>query len=48
MAIDKKIYLDGIRGLLSHFEIDNLSRCYEVYKSMFHDARILKERRERK
>jgi len=38
MAINQQIYLNGIRGLLSHYEIDTLPEDYEVYKSMFHDA----------
>lgn len=38
MAINQQIYLNGIRGLLSHYEIDTLPEDYEIYKSMFHDA----------
>lgn len=46
MAINEQIYLNGIRGLLSYFEIESLPRDYEGYKSMFHHARELKEERE--
>ena len=38
MAINQQIYLNGIRGFLSHYEIDTLPEDYEVYKPMFHDA----------
>lgn len=38
MAINQQIYLNGIRGLLSHYEIDTLPEDYEAYKPMFHDA----------
>lgn len=38
MAINQQIYLNGISGLLSHYEIDTLPEDYEIYKSMFHDA----------
>jgi hypothetical protein len=38
MAIDKNIYNNGIKGLLSLWEIETLPRDYEVYKSMFRDA----------
>ena len=38
MAIDKNIYNNGIKGLLSYYEIDNLPRDYEIYKSMFKEA----------
>ena len=30
MAINQKIYLNGIRGLLSHYEIDTLPENYEA------------------
>ena len=38
MAVNQQIYLNGIRGLLSHYEIDTLPEDYEIYKSMFHDT----------
>ena len=38
MAIDKGIYNNGIKGLLSEWEIASLPRDYEGYKSMFRDA----------
>lgn len=38
MAVNQQIYLNGIRGLLSHYEIDTLPEDYEAYKPMFHDA----------
>lgn len=38
MAIDKKIYNNGINGLLSYWEIDSLPSDYEGLKSMFRDA----------
>ena len=38
MAIDKNIYNNGINGLLSYYEIETLSRDYEVYKGMFREA----------
>jgi len=47
MAINQQIYLNGIRGLLSHYEIETLPRSYEGYKSMFHHATELKEERDR-
>ena len=43
MAIDKNIYNDGIKGLLSHDEIEALPYDYEILKSMFHDATKRKE-----
>lgn len=46
MAINPQLYLNGIRGLLSHFEINNLSRDYEGFKSFFHHATTLKEERD--
>ena len=38
MAIDKKIYNNGINGRLSYWEIDSLPSDYEVLKPMFRDA----------
>ena len=38
MAIDKNVYNNGIKGLLSYYEIETLSRDYEVYKGMFREA----------
>ena len=38
MSIDKGIYNNGVKGLLSLWEIESLPRDYEVYKSMFRDA----------
>lgn len=38
MAIDRNIYNNGIKGLLSYYEIDSLSRDYEIYKGMFREA----------
>lgn len=46
MAINPQLYLNGIRGLLSHFEINKLSRDYEGFKSFFHNATTLKEERD--
>lgn len=37
MAIDKVIYNNGIKGLLSHYEIDSLPEDYEVHKGNFHE-----------
>ena len=36
--INENIYRNGIKGLLSHYEIETLSDDYRIYKSMFHDA----------
>ena len=36
--VNENIYRNGVRGLLSHYEIDTLPEDYEIYKSMFHDA----------
>lgn len=47
MAINGQIYQNGIRGLLSHYEIDTLPYDYEGYKSMFHHATQLKEERDK-
>lgn len=44
MAINPQIYKNGVKGLLSHYEINTLSSDYEVYKSMFHHATSLKEK----
>lgn len=38
MAIDKAIYNNGINGMLSYWEIENLPRDYEVFKAMFKEA----------
>lgn len=43
MPLDKMIYNNGVKGLLSHYEIESLPSEYEVYKSMFHDATSRKE-----
>lgn len=48
MAINEQTYLNGIRGLLSYFEIESLPKDYEGYKSMFHHARGLKEERDKR
>ena len=37
MAIDKNIYNNGIKGLLSHYEIDSLPSDYEIHKGNFHE-----------
>ena len=37
MAIDKVIYNNGIKGLLSHYEIDSLPSDYEMHKGNFHE-----------
>ena len=42
MAIDKAIYVNGINGMLSYWEIENLPRDYEVYKAMFKEATDVK------
>ena len=47
MAINPQLYLNGIKGLLSHFEINKLPRDYEGFKSFFHHARELKEGRDK-
>lgn len=46
MAINPQLYLNGIRGLLSHYEIETLPRDYEGFKSFFHHATALKEKRD--
>ena len=38
MAIDKTIYNNGVKGMLSYWEIENLPRDYEVFKAMFKEA----------
>ena len=43
MAIDKTIYNNGIKGMLSYWEIDALPRDYEVFKSMFREATEMEE-----
>lgn len=43
MAINPTIYRNGIKGLLSHYEIETLPYDYEIYKQMFHDATKRKE-----
>lgn len=37
MAIDRTIYNNGIKGLLSHYEIDSLPIDYEIHKGNFHE-----------
>ena len=43
MAIDKKIYNNGINGYLSYWEIESLPSDYEGLKSMFKDATMRRE-----
>ena len=43
MAIDKNIYNNGIKGLLSYWEIEQLPRDYEFLKGMFKEATEIKE-----
>ena len=43
MAIDKAIYNNGINGMLSYWEIENLPRDYEVFKAMFKEATDTRE-----
>ena len=45
MAIDKVIYNNGINGMLSYWEIENLPRDYEVFKAMFKEATDTKNHR---
>lgn len=45
MPINQQTYINGIRGLMQHCEIDSLPRDYEGYKAMFHHARKLMEER---
>ena len=47
MAINENIYRNGVRGLLSHYEINSLPEDYEMHKSMFHHATELKEKRDK-
>ena len=42
MAIDKTIYNNGVKGMLSYWEIENLPRDYEVFKAMFKEATDVK------
>lgn len=44
MSIDKGIYNNGVKGLLSLWEIESLPRDYEVYKPMFRDATKRREK----
>ena len=37
MPIDKTIYNNGVKGLLSHYEIETLSEEYEIHKGNFHE-----------
>ena len=48
MAMDKVIYNNGINGMLSYWEIENLPRDYEVYKAMFKEATATREQKENK
>ena len=48
MAIKHQINLNGIRGLLSHYEISTLPDDYEMYKPMFHDATERRQKAEPK
>ena len=43
MAIDKTIYNNGIKGLLSYWEIETLPRDYEIFKGMFKEATETRE-----
>jgi hypothetical protein len=43
MAIDKNIYNNGIKGLLSYWEIESLPRDYEFLKGMFMEATEIRE-----
>ena len=47
MAVDGNIYRNGIKGLLSHYEIDTLPYDYEALKAMFHDATRRRESKEK-
>lgn len=49
MAIDKVIYNNGIKGLLSHYEIDSLPKDYEMHKGSFHEMteKVTGKKRER-
>jgi hypothetical protein len=48
MAIDKTIYNNGIKGLLSYWEIESLPRDYEVFKAMFKEATDTRKQKEKK
>ena len=48
MAIDKTIYQNGVKGLLSYWEIESLPRDYEVYKAMFKEATQTREQKKNK
>jgi hypothetical protein len=37
MSIDKTIYNNGVKGLLSHYEIETLPEEYEIHKGNFHE-----------
>lgn len=41
--VNENIYRNGVRGLLSHYEIETLPDDYNVYKSMFHEATTRKQ-----
>ena len=43
MAIDKQIYNNGVKGLLSYWEIKSLPRDYEFLKGMFMEATEIRE-----
>lgn len=43
MSIDKNIYNNGIKGLLSYWEIDSLPKDYEIFKGMFKEATDIKQ-----
>lgn len=48
MAIDKQVYNNGIKGLLSYWEIESLPKDYEIFKGMFKEATDIKEGRKKK
>ena len=48
MAIDKQIYNNGIKGLLSYWEIESLPKDYEIYKGMFKEATEIREGKKKK
>ena len=48
MAIDKQIYNNGIKGLLSYYEIQSLPADYEIYKGMFKEATQTRENNKNK
>ena len=43
MAIDGNIYNNGVKGLLSYYEISALPKDYEMYKPMFWEATWTRE-----